>query len=62
MNTSVLHAPMDELNKAIELLPVDQPLSAMLLASRIELNEVLRSIKNTLDAQQELDRNKIRQS
>ena len=53
---------MDELNKAIELLHVDQPLSSMLLASRIELNEVFRSIKNTLDAQQELDRNKIRQS
>lgn len=60
LNTTVLLNPVQQLNVELDQLPNNTLLSTMLMASRDELNEVLRSIKNTLESQEKLDRKKIK--
>jgi hypothetical protein len=60
LNTTVLQSPIDELNRSMDEMKSTDTLVTMLDISREELNVVFRSIKGTLEAQEELHRTKIR--
>lgn len=62
INTSVLQAPIEELHHSLENISKPDMLQSMLLVSKSELNDVFKSIKATLEAREELNRNKLRPS
>lgn len=60
LNTKVIQAPTQQLNSVMESIETTSPLHIMLRTSHAELNEVIKNITQTLQAQEELDRNKIK--
>jgi len=60
LNTQVLQEPMSKLNGAIHNFKTPSPLFDMLQVSHAELLEVLKSITSALEAEEKLNRTKIK--
>jgi hypothetical protein len=62
LNTTALQDPVKELGKLMDEFSPTDPMTVMLRVSHQELSVVFNSIKDTLEAQEELHRSKIRPS